>query len=407
MKLTPPLRPGTSGSVLMITLAVTLVLGIFLGSYLLMVSTQNAAIARSQAWNAALAVAEAGVEEALAQLNPSILATNILAANGWSLSAGLYKPSPAQRTLLGGSYAVGYTPTAPPVIYATGYTTVPALSATLTRAVRVATTNAPLFGIGMVAKNNIDLKGNNIATDSYDSNLGGWNTQPPSTNGDVASALGFVNIGNADINGAVLYSASGGYTILPQGSYLSMRGDFNMDFPDVLPPFAAGLPLSSTGVIVPVSGGYMVNGDYSLGNKARLVLTNNATVTLYVTGDFSMNQNASIEIAAGSTLRLYVGGASTSFGQVNNAGRPIGFQYYGLPGNTSVSLGGNASLVGTVYAPNANFTASGGGNNTFDFQGAATVKTITMNGHFNFHYDESLRGAGLVRGYVATSWREL
>src|SRR6185369_8420285 len=57
-------------STLMVTLFMVGLLGFFLFAYLYLVRTQRGFVARSQGWNAALAMAEAGVEEALAQLNP-------------------------------------------------------------------------------------------------------------------------------------------------------------------------------------------------------------------------------------------------------------------------------------------------------------------------------------------------
>jgi len=35
------------------------------------------------------------------------------------------------------------------------------------------------------------------------------------------------------------------------------------------------------------------------------------------------------------------------------------------------------------------------------------VKTVTMNGKFNFHYDENLKRVGPVSGFSVTSWKEL
>ena len=78
------------------------VLGIGAASYLTLMRWQQISVMHSQAWNAALSTAEAGVEDALAQLNPSALLfdTNInRGANGWTLqSDGLYH---APRRTLG------------------------------------------------------------------------------------------------------------------------------------------------------------------------------------------------------------------------------------------------------------------------------------------------------------------
>jgi hypothetical protein len=48
----------------------------------------------------------------------------------------------------------------------------------------------------------------------------------------------------------------------------------------------------------------------------------------------------------------------------------------------------------------------GGGSTTYDVAGAVVAKTITMNGHFNFHYDEALGGIPTPGIYTITSWNE-
>src|SRR5437879_5608311 len=72
MKLNVKKNPAT-GSVLLVTLATCVILGVLMGSYLSMIKTHHFSVARGQAWNSALVVAEAGVEEALAQLNDTNL----------------------------------------------------------------------------------------------------------------------------------------------------------------------------------------------------------------------------------------------------------------------------------------------------------------------------------------------
>ena len=90
-------RSTESGSVLMIALLIALILGIGLASYLLLVRAQYVSTFRSEGWNGAMAMAEAGIEEALSQLNPSALlfTTNVnRGANGWSTAGGYYCPQP-------------------------------------------------------------------------------------------------------------------------------------------------------------------------------------------------------------------------------------------------------------------------------------------------------------------------
>src|SRR5205085_31173 len=96
-----------------------------------------------------------------------------------------------------------------------------------------------------------------------------------------------------------------------------------------------------------------------------------------------------------------------NLGMVNTAGNASTFQLFGMPTLTSLTWGGNTAYMGTVYAPEADFALNGGGQNTTDFQGALTVRSISMNGHFNIHYDQNLRRNAPASGYTVNSWREL
>ena len=50
--------------------------------------------------------------------------------------------------------------------------------------------------------------------------------------------------------------------------------------------------------------------------------------------------------------------------------------------------------------------ALSGGGSSNDFIGAFIVKKLTVNGHYNFHFDDSL--VGYYYGYYAVgSWQEL
>ncbi|MEO7675711.1 MAG: hypothetical protein ABIV39_02985, partial [Verrucomicrobiota bacterium] len=68
--------------------------------------------------------------------------------------------------------------------------------------------------------------------------------------------------------------------------------------------------------------------------------------------------------------------------------------------------GGNGYFTAMVYAPLAALTLNGGGKSVEDFSGACLVKSVTLNGSYNFHFDESCASA-MLRGYVATSWDEI
>jgi len=73
MKLKNLKQNNCNASVLLITIAICLILGILMSSYLAMIKTQHFSVARARAWNSAVVVAEAGVDEAMAQLNDTNL----------------------------------------------------------------------------------------------------------------------------------------------------------------------------------------------------------------------------------------------------------------------------------------------------------------------------------------------
>src|SRR6266404_3120936 len=78
-------RFNLAGSVLFTTLFLVGILGLTLASYLLWVGTQNVLVTESHAWNAALANAEAGIEEGMAQVN--VFYGNVLNVTNYYLSA--------------------------------------------------------------------------------------------------------------------------------------------------------------------------------------------------------------------------------------------------------------------------------------------------------------------------------
>jgi len=97
-----PVRNREHGSALAVTLITCLLIGIVLAGYMGLVSSRYKITVRSQCWNAAIPVAEAGVEEALAHLHDD---SNNPAANNWTMGiiAGQTVYS-KQRTNTDGSY---------------------------------------------------------------------------------------------------------------------------------------------------------------------------------------------------------------------------------------------------------------------------------------------------------------
>ena len=180
------------------------------------------------------------------------------------------------------------------------------------------------------------------------------------------------------------------------------------EFPDVLPPFPIGLPLpTKTNNTYYLSGNYFIPGNLVLPDGDKYFVGDTSTAVIYVLGDFNMSTNSEIEISAKGSLQIYVAGNVASIDYVNNHGTPHSFQYFGLPGNTNVTLTEESpALVASIYAPQATFTANND-NSMFNFSGALSVKNLWLNRPFKFHFDESLARTGPKRGFVVASWREL
>jgi hypothetical protein len=127
-------------------------------------------------------------------------------------------------------------------------------------------------------------------------------------------------------------------------------------------------------------------------------------VTLYVDNDFKTGGSGFIYMYPGSSLKLYVSGAFTASGGgiINSTQNASKLSVYGVNTTSqSWSYTGGAAFIGTVYAPNADFTFSGGAGGV----GSFTVNNVTVTGNAGIHYDESL--APGVKGYTVTAWNEL
>ena len=421
------------GSTLLLSMVTVGIMSLSLASYLVLIETQSNATMRSLSWNSGIPVAEAGIEEALTQI--SVNGTNSFANNGWTPTQGKYYLK--TRTIDGQPCIVGISTSMPPVIVAQGQVQAPQSTNQISRTIKVTTVLNSLFAKGMVARLNVTLNGNNISVDSYDSGDPNYSTNgrydpaKRKDNGTVATNSGDPNMfstGNANIWGKIAtgpggLASAGPNSCIGNNAWHTAGGkgiqpgaatdDMNQSFFDVTCPVSLSSFAPSSGtangtnydyVIGP--GDWVLSGSKTLGGK--VIVTGNAR--LLVTSGVSFSGSDFLYIAPGASLQLYVSAQKATLGGQgiqNDTGTPSSFVYYGLPTNTSLSYSGNAAMSGAVYAPNADFTMGGGGQNTYDFSGACVTRTITMNGKFNFHYDERLGISGPNWGFIATSWNEV
>lgn len=438
MKLSANKSPNTSGSALVMTMVITGSIGMALASYLFLVGETNKAVMRSMAWNSAMPMIEAGIEEAMAHINKNGM-TNLY-HDGWRM-VSYFQIDPQtlistphfmkERKISDGYYRIFISQTAPPVLISAGYARVPLKPQFLPpRAVRVNTRREARFARGMVAKGGIDLRGNNVTTDSFDSQdpakstVGRYDPAKAQANGDIASnanTIGVIDQGNADVYGHIATGPGGTINLGPQGAAGSKAwidsgksgiepgyasDDMNVDFPDVTLPFTSGFSgVSGTPLRINNSGNYMMDT-----LSKSLIVRAGATAVLIVNSRIQLTGLDSITIESGASLKIYMRGEDAFIGGkgvVNDTGNALNFMYYGLPTNTALTFAGNGEFVGTIYAPQAAFSLKGGGVGIQDFVGASVTDSVTMTGNFNFHYDENLGRNGPDNGFTISSWNEI
>lgn len=414
MKLRSPNRQH--GGTLIVTLIMAITIGTVLSSYLLLVGSRYELTARSQCWNYAVPVLEAGIEEALTHLQDDASRPS---ANGWTNgTVGGQTVYAKQRSLSDGSmyYTVIYNAgTTNPYIYSTGMIPAPRKANTyISRTARVNGYNPPLFNVAFGAVNGIQMNGNGLAADSFNSSLstlsnnGLYDSTKTSTNGNVASVNGPVDFGNHNIAGNLYLGPTVAQTNV-SGVNGKIYSDFNISFPDVvLPNTTWSTPTKTTVNGVQVYD-LKTSGDYVVPDNAPVIVESGATVRLQVPDASKIPSSIHVVATNGvsGNLSLYQVSGNGSIDNVTlDSGRAVNFYYYGLPGVTSITYSGNSTFTGAVYAPEASLTLNGGGNN-IGFIGSVVVKSITMNGHYNFHFDEALLNAGPGRGLTITSWQEL
>ena len=459
-------RRSRRGSTYLTVIVAMAVIGIVLAAYLSMVGTQNSFSARSQTWNRSVAVLEAGLEEAMAHLTkngsppePGVpVNLTLLAGDGWDNNGSLNGPWTKQGWIDGDFYYVSIaswsgTTAQFPTISSTGFVrqlpayawhrsggpllaaiSLPSLEAGgfSSRAVQCRVTNNPSFSRALVAKHGIDMNGNNVLTDSYDSrnplySTGGrWDASKRRANGDVASndtLTNVINVGNANIWGRVATGPGGTVSLGPNGAVgnaawqASRTGiqpgystdDMNVEFPDAV------VPAGSLGWLPPLpgSGGYQYNfnipGNYKVDNINGDILVSAPNVRLLVTGGWTFTGQKGMTITNNGSIKIYLDCASaniTGNGILNTVGTPDQCYIFGTTKLTSLDIGGNGECTAVVYAPYANVTLHGGGNSRQDFSGAIVANTFRFTGHYNIHYDEALGRAGLWRGFTIISWDE-
>lgn len=283
-----------------------------------------------------------------------------------------------------------------------------------------------MFANGLTAKNQLRFNGNQVNVDSYFSANGAYDpTNNRNDGGSVASTsvevdsvviqnadvLGYVSTGGAQPKVGAQGSITGFST--PSGQKIDptrVARDFYAEFPDVTTPSTAGATTTITSWTLGSSGTETVYHfhDFYVPNGYAFTISGDVTMVL----DDDLKVRGSIYVPDGSKLTIYVDDEMDIGGNgiVNINGKPENLQIYGTNQSTSnlqsMDLHGNGALAAIIYAPNANLSLKGGGGSGV-FYGAAVAHNITINGNYDFHYDESLKDFAPENTYQMLEWREL
>src|SRR5579862_8109211 len=180
-------RKQQQGSTLVVTVIMSALIGSVLCSYLVLVGSRNETSMRAMAWNTAIPVLEAGIEEALTHLNDD---NGNPTANDWTQDRiNGKKVFWKRRDLPDGSYYYVtnfQVNTTQPTIYAAGYVRSPLRdNEYISRLVMVTTTNPPSpFNLAIAASGAVQLSGSAIV-DGYNSALGPYSPTNRNANGGI------------------------------------------------------------------------------------------------------------------------------------------------------------------------------------------------------------------------------
>jgi hypothetical protein len=408
---------GRDGAAIVFTVTVMGVLGIAIAAYLSLVTARNNSTMRSQAWNACIAVAEAGVEEALAHARQNYI-TNML-DNSWTISGTNYFKT---RDLDSNYFRVYISTNLPYVIRSEGYVFMPWAKKYVQRTIQISTISQGMYSKALVVKNSVQMNGNNVRVDSYDSRtslkstLGQYDVLKAQANGDVACTEGLINsvaVGNANIWGRVITGPQGSVAVGPNGAVGSVLWqinnnsgiepnywltDMNMNFPAVKVPYTSGTAPSAGGSWDYVMG----DGTYMIGDvNGKVFVKGNAT--LYVPGNVDIT---TLKIQNKANLNLYVGGNRLSFSTIQNENtvkNATNLCLYGLPTCKQLDISQNTDLTALIYMPSAKFKFNGG----IEVSGCLVAAGGELTGHSQFHYDEALGPQGQPRAFIVSAWNEL
>lgn len=350
---------------------------------------------RSQVYLSAMAVAEAGAELAMVELNKDASSTPV-AWTGWS---GSTTRSYSETIEDNHGNAIGETEVlvsdvdSEPKIVATGY--IPSKAeAQLSRTVQLSAKNdtvpSPFGGFGIFAFQDIDMKGNSKAY----GNTGSGGSIYLQGNADI--------VGNAQAKGSI--TTKGNADVTKKSDQYSNptpppdipTPELALDLPDsndndkiiayakngkrqAVPSYGSkknAIAQGNNDMTIPAPGTYRLNS-FQLSGNSDIAVTGSGTVDIFVEDEFSMTGNGKLKVDEGITLNI------------------IAKETVSLSGNKDIMVEGNGPV--NIVAKDLQL----GGNSAINFAGKSPVtiwveNTLRMRGNSDINAGRNGNAANLI-----------
>lgn len=456
------------GSVLIVAMIFSAIIGISLVSYMQLGRTSLRISNNALYNNAAMNLAENGLEEAMHAINKRISDPSYnWSGNGWT-TASPVPAGDARRTLpSSGTYSFDQGVTGTVRVYIYGYAgsaprivsrstvTIPR-GGTVEKWVEVQLRRTSKFANGLVAKESIQFKGNNATVDSWHSKKNndgtlrgspvGYSAAVKKDNGSVGSisvSADAIAVQNADIFG---YAATGGSppTVGAQGligpfgtppnTIVADRvsTDFSASFDAVVAPTTTNyvlggigdnLNLPRAGDVPHTDGVYYYEATViSFNNKVLaikkrvatesspkvVIKLSNATTSINIgggSGELRIETGANLEVYAPGDIKIAGNGIMNGGTTSGSANLPENFQIWG----TKTSGVQDIQIAGNGVLSGLVYAPQGSVkiNGNGDVMGSVVANDITVVGNAAFHYDESLADFDGGSPFRISLWREI
>ncbi len=231
-----------------------------------------------------------------------------------------------------------------------------------------------------------------VSIDSFNSTGGDYDAMAANADGDLCSNGTITVQGNATIEGdvlaieVVLNGGSMDISGVSEEADLAVTADA-VDFGDVATVNDNALiPLTDNGAVA-----------FNAADKfLKIPANDNLTLPAgtYYMKNITFDSPSTLSIAGPVTIYMYGDFDASGSGTINTTMNPADFTI--MSSGTTVTIQGQVSFYGTIYAPNATVLLRGNA----DYYGAILADSIDFGGNFSFHLDESINLVDSLRGPV-------